>query len=86
MKPVDRQLLIEAWKALDELSSVFQAIGGIAAAARRCKPDSKRGKELWAAYDKLNNEGAAHSSKIRMALGFASGNRYGHFDPKAGRP
>jgi hypothetical protein len=56
----------KALAALDELPSIYQAIGTTAAAARRCKPTSKRGAELWAAYEKLNGQGAELMSTIRM--------------------
>lgn len=68
---LDQELLDEATKALGELPSIYQSVGTLAARARRCKPDSKLGKKLWAKYDELLSQGSEHSSKIRMALHFA---------------
>ncbi len=71
MPDVPEDLLREAWAALGELPSLFQSVGSVAQQARRCKPDSKRSKELWAKYDDFSNRASNESSKIRMALMFA---------------
>lgn len=56
--------------ALDELPSVRQTIGKLGYQLRRCKPGTKRHKEIWDALTRLENEVCALSSKIRMALHF----------------
>ena len=61
----------EALRALVDLPSVFQAIGTTAAAARRCKPTTPRGKLLWAEYERLNREGARLLSLVRLYISVA---------------
>lgn len=58
----------EALEALSELPSARQAIGKIGHLLRRCKPGSKRHKQLWESLTQLENEACELSSKIRLAL------------------
>lgn len=58
----------EALEALNELPSVRQAVGKLGAQLRRCRPGTKRHKEIWDAMTLLENQACEMSSKIRMAL------------------
>lgn len=58
----------EALKALNDLPSLRQAVGTHGVALRRCKPGSKRHREVWDAMTRLENEACEASSTIRLAL------------------
>ena len=58
----------EALKALTELPCLYQSIGKLGYILRRCKPGTKRHKEVWDALTKLENKASELSSKIRLAL------------------
>jgi len=58
----------DAKQALRELPSIYQSIGKVAMRAKRCKPHSKLGKQLWDEYDRLNNEGSRLVGIISIAL------------------
>jgi len=61
-------LRTEAVEALNELPSVRQTIGKLGPQLRRCKPGSKRHKEIWDTLTRLESQACEMSSKIRMAL------------------
>jgi len=58
----------EALAALNELPSIRQAIGRLGLQLRRCKPGSKRHKEIWESLTLLENQASKGSSAIRLAL------------------
>ena len=58
----------EAIAAFNELPSVSQAIGKLGPVLRRCKPGSKRHREVWDALTRLENQACELSSTIRVAL------------------
>lgn len=58
----------EAMDALADLQSVRQGIGKMGYMLRRCKPGTKRHKQLWDALTLLEGEADKLSSKIRLAL------------------
>lgn len=58
----------DALDALRDLPGVRQTIGKLGPQLRRCRPGSKRHKEIWDALTRLENEACDMSSQIRMAL------------------
>lgn len=59
-----------ALDALSELKSIHQAIGAVGRAWRRCKPGTKRFRELEATYDKLMAQSGELSDKVSNFVRF----------------
>ena len=68
MEIMGMSLKQEALAALRELPSHRQTIGKLGAQLRRCKPGTKRYREIWDALTRLENDACEMSSTIRTAL------------------
>lgn len=58
----------DAEDALNSLPGIYQSIGKLAMMAKRCKPDSPRGKKLWDQHTALGNKGAETMSIVRFSI------------------
>lgn len=58
----------EALRALAEMKSVYQGIGAVGVHWRRCKPGTKRFRELEKAHDRLSAKGFELSDKVSNLL------------------
>jgi hypothetical protein len=58
----------EALDSMADLQSVRQGTGKMGYMLRRCRPGTKRHKQLWDALTLLEREADELASKIRLAL------------------